>query len=670
MAVPFGTGTNAGYRIIHPETNRVGRNVSTQVDVFDIAEAQLRYQEDARTNHITLDKPRFTNAPWSEIRLRAAALNGDGLAASLCSGSNALNTLFWLSLAATNRWLPSQVRLAKDYEYERPKNVEPDSFFPKEMFNPELEVILKQPKDLRQSAAKFWRSKARDGLSKLKDDASRNNTRAIYALGLLHQAGDLVESNSTLAAEMFHKAADMGLPPAQEAWGSHCDRQLTNQVEAAVWCYRAATQGLVRAQSSLSVLNREPSPWRFDPQFQPKACERARWTFERASQPVACFATYFACNDMGDLYLSGLGVESNAVEAVRWYRCAIGAGVAYGRGEYNLALCYFGGDGVPQDDTEGLKWLKAASAKGYKVDDATWEMERAASAFRQGDSRTFLRYVRKLAAQRNARAQFILGFAYSSGYGVLKDAAEAVNRYRKAAVQGDENAENSLGLCYLNGEGVAKDSTEAVRWFRRAAEQAATNAPPGPPPDFQKTVETEGAGVEYNLGFCYQNGEGVGQDSVEAVKWFRKGAERGHASAQCALGCCYLKGDGVAKDDVEAAKWFRKAAEQGDAYGEYLLGVCWSLGTGVPKDEAEAVNWLHKAAEGGNARAQSALGFSYLQGRGVLQDFVGGAKWLRRAAEQGEMGAEFNLGYAYSNGYGVPNDKPGACPGRPHCAGL
>jgi TPR repeat protein len=327
----------------------------------------------------------------------------------------------------------------------------------------------------------------------------------------LHLSGDLVESNSTLAAEMFHKAADMGLPPAQEAWGSECDRRLTNQVEAAVWYYRAATQGLVRAQSSLSVLNREPSSWRFDPQFQPKACEKARWTFENASQPVACFTTYFACNDMGDLYLSGLGVESNAVEAVRWYRRAIGTGVAYGGGEYNLALCYFGGDGVPQDDTEGLKWLERANKKGYKGD-ASWEFQIVASALRRDDSHTALRYTRKLAAQGVGLAEFILGGAYADGVGVAKDQSEAIKWFRKAAEQGEPTAQFYLGVIYAAGNGVPQDYAEALKLYRKSGNQGIANA-------------------QNNLGVMYAKGQGVPQDYVEAYKWYNLAAAQGDSTA-------------------------------------------------------------------------------------------------------------------------------------------
>ncbi len=49
--------------------------------------------------------------------------------------------------------------------------------------------------------------------------------------------------------------------------------------------------------------------------------------------------------------------------------------------------------------------------------------------------------------------------------------AEAVKWWRKAAEQGDERAQYNLGRCYDKGEGVAQDKTEAIKWYRKAAEQ-------------------------------------------------------------------------------------------------------------------------------------------------------------------------------------------------------
>ena len=48
--------------------------------------------------------------------------------------------------------------------------------------------------------------------------------------------------------------------------------------------------------------------------------------------------------------------------------------------------------------------------------------------------------------------------------------------YRKAAEQGDANAQYNLGVCYEKGEGVKKDLSQAVQWYRKAAEQGMPGA--------------------------------------------------------------------------------------------------------------------------------------------------------------------------------------------------
>ena len=100
----------------------------------------------------------------------------------------------------------------------------------------------------------------------------------------------------------------------------------------------------------------------------------------------------------------------------------------------------------------------------------------------------------------------------------------------------------------------------------------------------------------------YDNG-----NYTEAVKWFRKAAERGDADAQFMLGTFYENGEGVSQDYQEAVKWYRKAAEQGNADAQFLLGGLYATGQGVPQDDAEAVKWLRKAAEQGHAEAELML---------------------------------------------------------------
>jgi TPR repeat protein len=175
----------------------------------------------------------------------------------------------------------------------------------------------------------------------------------------------------------------------------------------------------------------------------------------------------------------------------------------------------------------------------------------------------------------------------------------------------------------------------------------------------EEEAERGDAGTQYSLGSQYESWY---QDYVEALKWYRKAAERGYFEAQFKLGEMYANGKGVAKDDVEALKWYRKAAEQRYATQFNHLGAMYYDGEGAPEDAAEAVEWYRKLTEQGShgreliQRAQFQLGFIYSNGEGVAQDHVEAAKWYREAAEQGHAAAQYLLGDMYFNGTGVTKD--------------
>ena len=57
----------------------------------------------------------------------------------------------------------------------------------------------------------------------------------------------------------------------------------------------------------------------------------------------------------------------------------------------------------------------------------------------------------------------------------------------------------------------------------------------------------------------YGKGQGVRQDDVEAVKYFKLASEQGQVDAQCNLGARCHEGTGVRQDYAEACKWFQMA---------------------------------------------------------------------------------------------------------------
>ena len=126
----------------------------------------------------------------------------------------------------------------------------------------------------------------------------------------------------------------------------------------------------------------------------------------------------------------------------------------------------------------------------------------------------------------------------------------------------------------------------------------------GPAPPLQHTVRGL-YGAQFNLGQMYETGDGVPEDDVEAVRWFRLAAEQGYAPAQSVLGVMYNNGRGVSENDAEAVRWFRLGAEQWHPVAQFNLGVMYINGDGVLEDRVLALMWCLLSASQGNETALS-----------------------------------------------------------------
>src|SRR3989442_13689308 len=72
-----------------------------------------------------------------------------------------------------------------------------------------------------------------------------------------------------------------------------------------------------------------------------------------------------------------------------------------------------------------------------------------------------------------------------------------------------------------------------------------------------------------------------------ALNQLRVRAEQGNVDAQFDLGFMYQNGDGVPKDSAQAAQWYRKAAEQGMEGAQNNLGLRYRMGNGVRKHSGQ-----------------------------------------------------------------------------------
>jgi TPR repeat protein len=153
----------------------------------------------------------------------------------------------------------------------------------------------------------------------------------------------------------------------------------------------------------------------------------------------------------------------------------------------------------------------------------------------------------------------------------------------------------------------------------------------------------------------YSLGQGVQQDSKQAVAWYRKAADQGDARAQFNLGLMYSEGKGVQQDFKQAAAWYRKAADQGEVEAQCNLGNKYRQGQGVQQDSKQAAAWYQKAADQGHMKAHLGLGFlseeagdyqtafaSYRAGQAADRDFAraGMRRCLEQMAESRKQGTK------------------------------
>jgi len=122
-----------------------------------------------------------------------------------------------------------------------------------------------------------------------------------------------------------------------------------------------------------------------------------------------------------------------------------------------------------------------------------------------------------------------------------KDHSKAVQYYQLSADKGNSTAQFNLGVCYQNGQGVIPDYSKAVQYFQLSADQGNSTA-------------------QFNLGLLYQNGIGVSQDLSKALKYFQLSSIQGYSNAQRHLGLLLEKDFKILFSDLTIGQEIGRAA--------------------------------------------------------------------------------------------------------------
>ena len=265
--------------------------------------------------------------------------------------------------------------------------------------------------------------------AQVKKAAERGDPKAMDVLGDMYAEGRGVQENFAEAAKWYRRSADAGYPETFAGMG------MLSLVKA---------MGLASDDESAVRLAHDESKkdefWRFlhYPQEYPvrnqvELKEALRWLRKGAEEGHDARAQLI----LALLTSSGVGMEKDPVQAVKWMRLAA---TKLPEAQYMMGMFYLDGLGVVQDLAEAAKWL------------------------------------RKAVDQNNPDAKALLSGMYFFGRGMPQDFQAAYVLAKEAAEQRNSTGQFFLGTILLSGKGAPMNHEQGIKWLQAAARQGQENA--------------------------------------------------------------------------------------------------------------------------------------------------------------------------------------------------
>lgn len=301
--------------------------------------------------------------------------------------------------------------------------------------------------------------------------------------------------------------------------------------------------------------------------------------------------------------------------------------------QFELGKRYEYGHGLPKDEKQACGWYwKAAEQKHMPA----------------------IEYIQKKATAGSAWAEYLCGWLYEKGYGVLQNATKAVYWIKRAVDRHYPLAQFCMAQLYDAGNRVNKNEEEAINLCHQAAKQGCDQALQW----LEKKAEQDAEAL-YALGILYFEGIGVPENKTKAFDYIQKAAKQNQPKAQYQLILCYENGYGVEKDEKQAVKyctllarqgyamaleWLHKKAEEDEnAHAQYWLGWLYADGKVVAKDLNKAFGLYERAAKKNNVYAQRFVAQCYQHGHGVEKNLELAAQWYQTASANGDKVAQEEL---------------------------
>ena len=333
--------------------------------------------------------------------------------------------------------------------------------------------------------------------------AKKGFAQAQYNLGVLYLKGKGVKANLIKAKKLFEFAAEQGVVKAQNKLalmhvkGIGVVKDFNKAIE---WWNLAAAQGNGKAQTNL-----------------------------------------------GWMYEMGKGVPKDSQKAVNWYQLASNQGIAIAQKKLNLLLDQtkkplqeINTNSKDFKSFEEIKNLHSITASlRSELEQIKSEQANAIEATNQGKAKAkqeqltgIIDNPSKLKAGRDSFRENKLDVdLFDTAINSLgrKEFTTALQLFTDLANRGMAEAQINLGMMFESGQGVLQNFDEAIKWYQLAASQGLIKAQEKLNLLINKAAAAQ---VNFGLGVAFENGQGVPQDIMEAIRWYQLSADQGLIKAQ------------------------------------------------------------------------------------------------------------------------------------------
>ena len=179
--------------------------------------------------------------------------------------------------------------------------------------------------------------------------ADMGNTEAQVLLGQMYLTGTYIDKNQDEALKLFKTAADLGNADAQVKLAEFHIKQ--KQYELAADILKRNTNDNPKTQTKLGELY-------LTGKGVEKNYKEAFNLFKQAAEKGNALAQY----RLGDMYFKAQGIKRNYAEALKWYTKSASKGNK--DAAYALGMMYAEGIGVKQDNDTAMRWFTKSGRSG------------------------------------------------------------------------------------------------------------------------------------------------------------------------------------------------------------------------------------------------------------------------------------------------------------------